>query len=139
LYAQDFFALLGTKGSNEKLFATAIFGVVKFVSAIACALFLVDIIGRKRSLFIGITLQAVSMVYVASYLTAVPDLDDENKVFTTSERHAGTGAIVMIYLSGAGWAIGLSCLTVQIVLSLTNQLSQVGTVFNTSSTPRSTH
>ncbi|CAG8982282.1 hypothetical protein HYALB_00004516 [Hymenoscyphus albidus] len=105
IYAPEFFALLGTKGQNEKLFATAIFGVVKFVAAIVCALFLVDVIGRKRSLGIGITLQAVSMAYIAAYLTAVPQLE-EGEVFTASQKHASTGAIVMIYISGFGWAMG---------------------------------
>lgn len=33
IYAPQFFELLGTKGQNEKLFATAILGVVKFVAA----------------------------------------------------------------------------------------------------------
>lgn len=99
IYAPDFFALLGTKGQNEKLFATAIFGVVKFVAAIACALFLVDYIGRKRSLSIGIGLQAISMAYIAAFLTAVPTLG-EGEEFTTAQKHASTGAIVMIYLSG---------------------------------------
>ncbi|KAJ9627813.1 hypothetical protein H2203_003031 [Taxawa tesnikishii (nom. ined.)] len=105
IYAPDFFALLGTKGQNEKLFATAIFGVVKFVAAIACALFLVDYIGRKRSLSIGIGLQAISMAYIAAFLTAVPTLG-EGEEFTTAQKHASTGAIVMIYLSGFGWAMG---------------------------------
>ncbi|KAH6672327.1 putative quinate permease [Halenospora varia] len=105
IYAPEFFALLGTKGQNEKLFATAIFGVVKFVAAIMCALFLVDVIGRKRSLGIGISLQAVSMCYIAAYLTAVPQLAEGEK-FTSSQKHASTGAIVMIYLSGFGWAMG---------------------------------
>lgn len=105
IYAPEFFALLGTKGQNEKLFATAIFGVVKFVAAIGCALFLVDVIGRKRSLGIGISLQALSMCYIASYLTAVPELE-EGEVFTPAQKHASTGAIVMIYLSGFGWAMG---------------------------------
>jgi len=105
IYAPDFFALLGTKGQNEKLFATAIFGVVKFVAAILCALFLVDVIGRKRSLGIGIGLQAVSMAYIAAFLTAVPQLED-GESFTTSQKHASTGAIVMIYISGFGWAMG---------------------------------
>lgn len=105
IYAPDFFALLGTKGQNEKLFATAIFGVVKFVAAIMCALFLVDVIGRKRSLGIGIGLQALSMAYIAAFLTAVPQLD-EGEVFTKSQKHASTGAIVMIYISGFGWAMG---------------------------------
>ena len=97
------FALLGTKGQNEKLYATAIFGVVKFVASIVCALFLVDVIGRKRSLSIGICLQAVSMAYIAAFLTAVPGID-ENTDFTPSQKHASTGAIVMIYISGFGWA-----------------------------------
>jgi hypothetical protein len=105
IYAPDFFALLGTKGENEKLFATAIFGVVKFVAAIICALFLVDVIGRKRSLGIGIGLQALSMCYIAAYLTAVPQLR-EGEVFTSSHKSASTAAIVMIYISGFGWAMG---------------------------------
>lgn len=105
IYAPEFFALLGTKGQNEKLFATAIFGVVKFVAAIICALFLVDVIGRKRSLGMGIGLQAISMCYIAAYLTAVPTLED-GEVFTSSQKSASTGAIVMIYFSGFGWAMG---------------------------------
>lgn len=105
IYAPKFFALLGTQGQNEKLFATAIFGVVKFVAAIICALFLVDVIGRKRSLGIGIGLQALSMCYIAAFLTAVPQLQ-EGQSFTSSQKHASTGAIVMIYISGFGWAMG---------------------------------
>jgi len=105
IYAPKFFALLGTKGQNEKLFATAIFGVVKFVASIICALFLVDVIGRKRSLGIGIALQALSMAYIAAFLTAVPQLA-EGEEFTASQKHASTGAIVMIYFSGFGWAMG---------------------------------
>ncbi len=100
------FALLGTKGQNEKLFATAIFGVVKFVASIMCALFLVDVIGRKRALSIGITLQAVSMCYIAAFLTAVPGIEEEDFEFTKSQKHASTGGIVMIYISGFGWAMG---------------------------------
>lgn len=42
--------MVGQSGDNEKLFATAIFGVVKFVSALVCAFFLIDYVGRKRSL-----------------------------------------------------------------------------------------
>ncbi|KAK5315271.1 hypothetical protein LTR93_009903 [Exophiala xenobiotica] len=106
IYAADFFALLGTKGQNEKLFATAIFGVVKFVAAIMCALFLVDVIGRKRALTIGISLQALAMVYIASFLTAVPNLEEPDFVFTSAQKHASIGAIVMIYVSGFGWAMG---------------------------------
>lgn len=106
VYAQDFFALLGTSGQQEKLFATAIFGVVKFVAAMICALFLVDVIGRKRSLGIGICLQAIAMIYIAAFLTVVPKIDEEGFEFTSSQKKASVGAIVMIYISGFGWAMG---------------------------------
>lgn len=108
IYAPDFFALLGTEGQNEQLFATAIFGVVKFVAAIICALFLVDVIGRKRSLSIGIGLQMISMMYIAIFLSIVPqvDADEPQQRFGRSQKKASTGAIVMIYFSGFGWAMG---------------------------------
>lgn len=105
IYAPEFFALLGTTGSSEKLFATAIFGVVKFVSALICAFFLVDFIGRKRSLSTGIIIQFVSMLYIAIYLTAVPGIS-KGEVQSSTAKHAGTGAIAFIYFSGVGWALG---------------------------------
>lgn len=105
IYAPRFFALLGANKQSEKLFATAILGVVKFVASIFCAFFLVDLLGRKRSLYIGITLQLIAMTYIASYLTAVPGIVD-GKARSSAAVHAGTGAIVMIYVSGVGWALG---------------------------------
>ncbi|KAH7407013.1 MFS quinate transporter-like protein [Phaeosphaeria sp. MPI-PUGE-AT-0046c] len=107
IYAPQYFAMMGTTGQHEKLFATAIFGVVKFISAISCALFLIDIIGRKRSLGLGISLQLVSMLYMAIFLlTSGAAVADKNHVKTTGEKHAAMGAIVMIYFSGFGWALG---------------------------------
>lgn len=107
LYAPDLFALLGVRGTNEALLVTAVFGIVKLVAAISCALFLVDVIGRKRSLLAGITLQSISMIYVASFLTAVPRLGvDSTYKLSASEIGPSKGAIFMIYLSGFGWALG---------------------------------
>lgn len=106
LYAVSFFALLGVTGINEILLATAVFGIIKLVAAVVCALFLVDVIGRKHSLLIGITLQAISMIYIAGSLTAVPKVTVTNFVLPKSQNGAGTGAIVMIYISGVGWALG---------------------------------
>jgi len=105
IYAPQFFAILGTTGTSEKLFATAIFGVVKFVSALICAFFLVDFLGRKRSLSFGIIVQFISMLYIAIYLTVVPSITS-GKVQSSSAKHAGTGAIAFIYFSGVGWALG---------------------------------
>lgn len=46
------------------------------------------------------------MVYVASFLTAVPGLDEDGFKFTPAQKSASVGAIVMIYISGFGWAMG---------------------------------
>lgn len=105
IYAPEYFAMVGQTGQNEKLFATAIFGVVKFVSSLICAFFLIDYVGRKRSLMIGITLQFVAMLYMAGFLLADTNVDEEGTQ-SGSEKRAATGAIVMIYLSGFGWAMG---------------------------------
>ncbi|RFU81013.1 mfs quinate transporter [Trichoderma arundinaceum] len=107
LYAPDLFKILGITGTNESLLVTAVFGLVKFVSAMVCALFLVDVIGRKRALLSGITLQAISMIYVAGFLTAVPQLGtEEDFILPEAMKGPSRGAVAMIYISGCGWALG---------------------------------
>ncbi|GAB0133336.1 quinate transporter-like protein homeolog f [Epichloe bromicola] len=107
LYAVDLFKILGISGEQEGLLVTAVFGIVKLVAALVCALFLVDVIGRKRALLTGITLQAIAMIYVAIFLTAVPELGtDSQYVLPRSKVAASRGAIAMIYISGCGWALG---------------------------------
>lgn len=105
--APDFFELLGVTGTEQGLLVTAVFGLVKLAAALICALFLVDVIGRKRSLLIGISLQIVAMVYVASFLSAHPSLGMvEGYHLPPASVPASRGAIAMIYLSGFGWALG---------------------------------
>ncbi|KAL4912645.1 general substrate transporter [Aspergillus aurantiobrunneus] len=107
VYAPQLFSLLGIGGSEESLLVTAVFGIVKLVAAVICALFLVDVIGRKRSLLLGIILQAISMIYIAAFLTATPELGvDDSFTLPDSKRGVSRGAIAMIYISGVGWALG---------------------------------
>lgn len=110
IYATSFFAALGKTGQSEKLFATCILGVVKFVSAYISAFFLIDFLGRRRSLYTGIILQAVTICYMAIYLAKVPASvhvnEDGASAITGSAKRAGIGAVAAIYLSGFGWAIG---------------------------------
>lgn len=98
LYAPDLFKILGIQGSETGLLVTCLFGIIKLISAIVCALFLVDVIGRKRALIGGIALQAMAMVYVAAFLTAEPNPHESSA--------AARGAMAMIYISGIGWALG---------------------------------
>lgn len=106
LYAPDFFALLGKTSEDDKLFTTAMLGVVKVASAFMSALFLVDVIGRKRSLVIGVSLQSISMLFIALYLSIVATTGGES----TSQKHAATVAIVMIYVGAFGFALGWNLL-----------------------------
>jgi sugar porter (SP) family MFS transporter len=107
LYAVDLFSLLGISGSNETLLVTAVFGIVKLCSAVLCALFLVDYIGRKRSLLLGITMQSIAMIYIAGFLTSVWQLGVVSGYkLTSAQVGPSKGAIAMIYISGAGWALG---------------------------------
>ncbi|KAJ5824536.1 hypothetical protein N7447_006876 [Penicillium robsamsonii] len=110
IYGASFFAALGKTGQSEKLFATCILGVVKFVSAYISAFFLIDFLGRRRSLYTGIVLQALTICYIAIYLAKVPAsahvTEDGASAITGSAKQAGIGAVAAIYLSGFGWAIG---------------------------------
>ncbi|OAA63133.1 Sugar/inositol transporter [Cordyceps fumosorosea ARSEF 2679] len=107
LYAVDLFKIIGITGKQEGMLVTAVFGVVKLIAALACALFLVDVIGRKMSLLIGITLQSISMIYVASFLTSVPQLGVvEGFKLPQKDLGSSRGAIAMIYVSGFAWAMG---------------------------------
>ena len=106
IYAPEYFAMMGVTGSEEGLFATAIFGIVKFFSALLCAFFLIDYIGRKRSLLSGITLQFVAMLFMAIFLVIDPHVGDDDAVQSSSQKAAAKAAIVMIYISGFGWALG---------------------------------
>ncbi|KAF9885057.1 hypothetical protein FE257_000788 [Aspergillus nanangensis] len=106
VYAPDLFEIVGISGTEQSLFSTVIFGIVKLVAAIICALFLVDIAGRKRALIYGITLQTIAMFYIAIFLNLVPIATEENFTPTVSQSRASTGAIAFIYISGAGWALG---------------------------------
>jgi MFS family permease len=98
--------MMGTTGQNEKLFATAIFGLVKFISSMICAFVLIDLIGRKRALSTGITIQLLSMLYMAIFLLKDNQIADKSAPQSASQKHAAMGAIVMIYFSGFGWALG---------------------------------
>ncbi|CAJ2502681.1 Uu.00g100750.m01.CDS01 [Anthostomella pinea] len=106
IYANEFFGILGKSGQSETLLTTCILGVVKFSSAYLCAFFLIDFIGRRRSLYAGITIQTIAIAYVAGYVGIVGTdrLDAGN--LTPAMQRGGVGAIAMIYISGVGWTMG---------------------------------
>ncbi|EHA25881.1 hypothetical protein ASPNIDRAFT_128882 [Aspergillus niger ATCC 1015] len=105
-YSPTIFGYLGISGEESTFLATGIYGVVKFASTLAFALFIVDFIGRRRSLITGICLQIVTLVYVGAYLGATKDMTSTQIRNTPSAAHASTAAIVAIYIHAVAWSIG---------------------------------
>lgn len=106
IYATQFFGVLGKSGQSEKLLASCILGVVKLVSAYLCAFLLIDFLGRRRSLYMGISLQSFALLYVAIFLGVVGSDRIESQSLSGPQKHAAVGSIAMIYLSGIGWTMG---------------------------------
>lgn len=106
VYSPKFFAMLGIPSKVDQMMYTAILGVVKFVASIVCAVFLIDTIGRRRSLYTGICFQFLAMLYLGIYLAIVPASKGDINHRTKSQQHAGAAAIAAIYVSGIGWALG---------------------------------
>ncbi|KAJ5309083.1 hypothetical protein N7508_004462, partial [Penicillium antarcticum] len=102
-YAPELFSLFSINGQSEKLFITAVFGAVKFIASLLCAVLLIDHVGRKRSLISGILVQLVAMLYVAIFLT-VETSSSSNE--PGSVKRAAIAAIVSLYFVGIGWAMG---------------------------------
>lgn len=106
-YAPKFFALLNVTGKSEKLFKTAIFGVVKLVSALISAFFFVDRFGRKRTLLGGIVLQLLALLYIAIFMTA---WDAAGKPDSSNALRAAAGSVAALYVTGVGYAFGWNCI-----------------------------
>jgi MFS family permease len=56
-YLPEIFGLIGLTGSDTKIFATGFYSLAKVVFALMASLFLVDVVGRRKSLFAGATIQ----------------------------------------------------------------------------------
>ncbi len=105
IYMPELTALVGYTGT-KKLLMTAILGVVKFTSAYLTAFFLIDFLGRRKCLYIGLTVQCLSTLYFAIFITVVPKVSNDEFTMTSSEKHAGVCALAMLYLNGVGWTMG---------------------------------
>lgn len=107
IYATTLFETIGVSGVDV-MKMTAVLGVVKLFGAYFAAFFLIDFLGRRRSLYIGIVLQGVCLLYYAIFLNTVPMAALDASLLTSAQRHASRGAIAAIYLSGVGWTMGFN-------------------------------
>lgn len=120
-YSPAILASIGLTGSNTALFATGIYGLVRFIAIIIAMIFVVDRFGRTRTLMIGggimvspITsawmqtnetdqadIQAFAMWFIGAYIKIASP-----SAATDTAKHidgGGYAAIVMIYIYAIGW------------------------------------
>ncbi|KAJ5273301.1 hypothetical protein N7478_008426 [Penicillium angulare] len=93
-------SILGDTGGTERhMFLSGMYGFSKLIFSLISAFFFIDILGRRKSLFIGITAQMISHIYLGVYIK----FEQSGPV----PNGASTFAIVALFIHAFGYAVGL--------------------------------
>lgn len=99
-YLTTILSLVGLGGgTGHSLFISGMYSMSKFFYTLIASFFFIDALGRRRSLFTGITIQMMSDVYLGVYL--------KYKQARDVPESASQVAIAMIFIHGFGYAVGL--------------------------------
>ncbi|KAK4201750.1 putative quinate permease [Triangularia verruculosa] len=93
-YSPKVFSSIGIRGTNTGLLTTGIFGVVKTTLTIVWLLWLVDLAGRRRMLFIGAAGGSLCMWYIGAYIKLAQPENNPDGELTS----AGISAVFFFYL-----------------------------------------
>lgn len=96
-YSPQIFAGLGFSSTSSALFATGIYGVVKFVVTCLTLAFVIERWGRKRTLIYGGLAQGLMMLWIGGYAGAHPNQGVVPATYVS---------IVAIYLYGVFFCLG---------------------------------
>ncbi|KXJ88341.1 general substrate transporter [Microdochium bolleyi] len=105
-YSPTIFGYLGIVGTESRFLATGLYAVVKFVSVLLFSIFVIDFIGRRRSLMTGISLQIITLAFVGAYLRATTGMSVAAIEASATTMAASCAAIVAIYIHALAWSIG---------------------------------
>ncbi|KAI1047465.1 hypothetical protein LB505_009953 [Fusarium chuoi] len=86
-------------GTSESMFLSGMYGFSKFIFSLVASFFFIDALGRRRSLFIGITLQLISHVYIGVFIK----YHQEGPVSSSASQ----AAIAAVFFHAFGYAVGL--------------------------------
>ncbi|KAJ4193825.1 hypothetical protein NW759_016553 [Fusarium solani] len=100
-YLPTIFGLIGVTGRNTKIYSSGLYAIAKLVCTIAASLFFVDMLGRRKSLLIGVTVQMFCHSYLAGYLNVF------RSEGSSIPKGASDAAIAAIYVHAFGWTVGL--------------------------------
>ncbi|CAI6091306.1 unnamed protein product [Clonostachys chloroleuca] len=97
-YIPQIFKLAGVTSSDQSLITSVAYGTVKLVFTMLFAWCLVNIWGRRKTMFTGLWLQGVAHAWMAIYMSLFSD---------GSNKHASNTAIASVFVYAVGWSIGL--------------------------------
>ncbi|CDU22583.1 related to Quinate permease [Sporisorium scitamineum] len=99
-YANRIMTLVGASDKNGYVMSVG-FGATKLGCGILSSLLLIDLLGRRKTLLIGVAIQGLSMLYVSIFLGLYVQGHH-----TKGEKHAGQAALAAIFISGASFSAG---------------------------------
>jgi len=84
---------LGVSGTSTTLFATGIYGVVKLITSVIFLVWVLDRVGRRRSLLVGSIGAAVPMWYIGAFIARA-----KPSATNAKQSPGGWVAVVAIYV-----------------------------------------
>ncbi|KIV77674.1 hypothetical protein PV11_09458 [Exophiala sideris] len=88
-----------SSGGSQSIFLSAMYAVAKLVFSTIASFFFIDVLGRRKSLFIGIATQMVTDIYLGVYIK----FKQEGDASAASSR----AALALIFMHAFGYAVGL--------------------------------
>ena len=85
-------------GTTRNLFLTGMYGMSKLFFSLIASFFFIDALGRRKSLFVGITLQMLSDIFISVYIKYK---QEDNVSEAWSEA-----AVAAIFIHAFGYAVG---------------------------------
>lgn len=98
-YLVPILTMMGLGGTTDRsMFLTGMYSMAKFFYTLIASFFFIDALGRRKSLFTGITIQMISDIYIGVFL--------RYKQSGSVAPGSSEGAIAAIYVHGFGYAVG---------------------------------
>lgn len=98
-YANRILSLIGVHDSKGYVMSAG-FGAVKLSAGILSSFFLIDLFGRRRTLWVSTLIQGAAMLYVSIYLGIFIDHPH------VRNKTASEAAIAGIFIAGSAWSAG---------------------------------
>lgn len=96
-FSPRIFKSIGLKGTNTGLYATGIYGVVRFIAVCIAMIYVVDRFGRTKMLMYGSALMSVCMWYIGAYIMV------SNPTSAKGISAGGYAACTLIYVYAVGF------------------------------------